>query len=244
MTVYITAAAFVLSVVVDFTTALGWIGVGPDADPEPTETTSADDPFTTESAWQDDAEDWGEEDDNGVDWEDEATTEEAVSGWTLEYSEYSMVLENGPDDATGESCLYYLFDFDDTSMNPEAWYETSPDSGFPDYTDLVWDSCGFDYGVEGMSYLYTPNGLVGTLYYAGGDPTPDECYATLSERVDGLSWHFNPWNPSEYDLEETSVFCVQTDDGAIAMSTIDSIHPEDERNWMRIYLTTDLYVWS
>ena len=95
-----------------------------------------------------------------------------------------------------------------------------------------------------MSYLYTPNGLVGTLYYAGGDPTPEECHTTLNEGIDGLSWHFDPWDPSWYDLEETAILCVQTDNDAIAMSTIDSIHPEDDDTWMRIYLTADFYVWN
>lgn len=240
----IAGAAFVLGLVVDFVTALGWVGVGPEADPEPTEATSAATFSTTESLPQDDSEDWTDEDDGQIDWEEEATLDETASGWVLEYSDYSMVLTNGPDEETGEPCPYYLFDFDDTGMSPEAWYETSTSSDFPDYTDLVWDPCGLDYGEEGVSYLYTPNGLVGTLYYAGGDPAPEECHTTLNEGIDGLSWHFDPWDPSWYDLEETAILCVQTDNDAIAMSTIDSIHPEDDDTWMRIYLTADFYVWN
>jgi hypothetical protein len=227
-------AALILGVVVDATTAMGWIGVGPEADdptpPAPTgEAVSAPDQEGEEPRPE------GTEDE----WFTEQAWEEAESEWVEQYSGLSMVLENG------DGCDRRLFDFDDEDMAPEVWYETAPDAWDPPgYTDLVWDPCGEDYGSEdaGIAHLYTPEGVDGWLFYAGGDPTVDDCYEALRDNPYPLSWPFDPWNAEDYDMEASAVLCVETTSGALAMSVFDAVSPEDEDSWLRADLTATLHL--
>ncbi|WP_106365288.1 hypothetical protein [Glycomyces artemisiae] len=244
VTALVVGGAFVLGVVVDATTALGWIGVGPDAD-KPTggaETaTTGDYGYATQDYDPDEVyteEEWTEQE-----WTEEDTWEDA-SGWVEESAGLTMTLST---DFDGDgACLRYLYDFDDLSYSPEVWYETTTDlSTTAGYVDLVWDPCDIDPDsqVTGTSYLYNSGGDWGTFYDAGANPSAGDCDSAVVASQTGMSWSLDPWAPSAAPFVETMVLCTKTTEGRIVLVTVDSVVPEDGDSWFSASMSATTYTW-
>ncbi len=141
------------------------------------------------------------------------------------------------------TCPQIHLDFDDRSMEPEVWYETTTDGSTPaNYVDLIWDPCDIDVEAQSTrtSYLYT-NSIGGLLYQTGGDPTPAECEQELRDDPAPLDWFLDPWHPESADIEVGATICLKTNDDLLVLATFDSISPENTNDWMAAHLTVTTY---